>query len=172
MTIDRITKILSEPTLLENGKTHVVYDIDPIAKNHLLSFTTVTSNSFADTPDAALCFDEITKSHLLGLKNWLFFERGRAPFCTSLNGPHRAHLHLIPKTELSPDTVQLLAKRSYATCYSSSLEALSKLKETTEEYLLFGELGGSCYALTKNKNPTAFLKKRYLRHFLSENAIK
>lgn len=168
-SIARIEQILTEPSVFSNDDIHIVRDADPITTGHFLAFSKPDFSSFADHAAIDSCLSAIYEAEFFQGRDWLFFERGRAPFCTSLNGPHRAHIHLIPKDELDSDVLVNLCKECSAEFIGSPSDALRHKSHSTEQYMCFGEIGKSGYVAAELITLAGTQKKRFLRHFLSHH---
>jgi hypothetical protein len=101
MDIDKepIARILNEAPLIENVTYHVVKDRDPITSEHFLCVAKHYSASTADTAkveDVIALFEQINEQTPI-----LFYERGRATFCTSEFTTAYDHFHLIRGLDVS-----------------------------------------------------------------------
>ena len=91
-----LTRIIFEPQLVENEYFGVVADIDPIVEGHYLFYSKKWLPSIADCDIAqATTFLQDVFACAMD-KPYAYFERGRASFCTSMNGVLHAHGHLVP----------------------------------------------------------------------------
>ena len=76
-------------------------------------------------------------------KPYAYFERGRASFCTSMNGVLHAHGHLVP-TFLS-DMSQLFPYGKVIRC--AGLEQAYRHVKSQGQYLLWGNLGDEFFVI-------------------------
>ena len=155
-----LTKIVFEPQFVENDLFGVVTDIDPIVPEHYMLYTKLYQPSLADCDTAAMTSfietDFLTKVS----KPYAYFERGRASFCTSMNGVQHGHGHLVPAFT---EEMEHLFPYGIVECYDSLQEAYCHI-QTQGQYLLWGNLGNKFYVL---QNVEA-LPKRTIRNTIKE----
>lgn len=160
---DRISKIFSEPALITNNYYHVVYDADPVVDGHIIVLPKVAVLSFADSGLPMLAdFLNSQEVNRQFPKGFFFFERGRASFCTSMDGAKHAHCHLIPYSELALDTISKLTtqlKARQTTC----MEDVISIVSSGGEYLLMGSHTGKWIVSYPFKPPV----KRFIRRALA-----
>lgn len=155
-----LTKIIFEPQLAENEFFGIVADIDPIVPEHYMLYTKVCRPSMADCDtDAMAAFIEADFVSQM-LKPYAYFERGRASFCTSMNGVQHGHGHLVPAFTTG---MEKLFPYGAAECYASIQEAYRHINPQGQ-YLLWGNLGKEFYVL---QNVEA-LPKRTIRNTIRE----
>ncbi|USF25761.1 hypothetical protein N510_000673 [Firmicutes bacterium ASF500] len=151
-----LTKIIFEPQLVENENFSVVTDIDPIVDGHYLFYSKKWLPSIADCDTAqASAFLHNLFARAVDVP-YAYFERGRASFCTSMNGVLHAHGHLVPV--FSANMAQLFPYGTIERC--SDLEEAYRLVETQGQYLLWGNLGGDFYVIQNVEE----LPKRTIRN--------
>lgn len=151
-----LTKIIFEPQLVENENFGVVADIDPIVDGHYLFYSKKCLPSVADcdTAQASVFLHNLFASAVD--VPYAYFERGRASFCTSMNGVLHAHGHLVPA--FLTDMAQLFPYGTVARC--PNLEEAYRLVEIQGQYLLWGNLGGEFYVIQNVEE----LPKRTIRN--------
>ena len=138
-----LTKIVFEPQFVQDSSFGVVPDVDPIVPGHYLFYSKQWLPSIADCDVAkAGTFLRDMFAHKVD-SPYAFFERGRASFCTSMNGVLHAHGHLVPA--FLPNMSQLFPYGEVK-CYPS-LEQAYRLVETRGQYLLWGNLGGDFFVI-------------------------
>ena len=163
-----VNRILAEAPILYKDGIHVVLDREPIVRSHHLLVSREDAASLVDLATWSGVLPDIEKlASALSIKNWAYFERGRAPFCTSMLAPTHAHAHLFDADELAPSVVKSLAARANAYEHKSFAEAAVSLSRCSTQYLLFGSMMDGWFAVNF-PNP-CFSEKRYLRRHLSEN---
>lgn len=138
-----LTKIIFEPQLVENESFGVVADIDPIVEGHYLFYSKKWLPSIADcdTTDAVIFLQDAFGGAVD--EPYAYFERGRASFCTSMNGVLHAHGHLVPV--FLEDMSQLFPYGQVERC--SDLEQAYRLVETEGQYLLWGNLRSEFFVI-------------------------
>lgn len=138
-----LTKIVFEPQLVENENFGVVADIDPIVEGHYLFYSKKWLPSIADCDIVQAT--TFLKDVFAGAvdRPYAYFERGRASFCTSMNGVLHAHGHLVPV--FHEDLSQLFPFGQIEHC--QNFEQAYQLIETQGQYLLWGNLGREFYVI-------------------------
>ena len=138
-----LTRIIFEPQLVENESFGVVAGIDPIVEGHYLFYSKKWLPSIADcdTTDATVFLQDTFGGAVD--KPYAYFERGRASFCTSMNGVLHAHGHLVPV--FLEDMSQLFPYGQVERC--PDLEQAYRLVETKGQYLLWGNLRGEFFVI-------------------------
>ena len=161
---DTIENILKEKSLIESDYFHVLRDAEPICDDHILILPKVSSPSFADCSiNVRLQFHQMLDKYFVDSK-YLFFERGRASFCTSFSGSVHAHCHLVKSDFFKEDLLDLL-KNDTSAANVNNLESAFQETKSNGEYLVFGQLKGSCFV----SYPFAKNVKRYIRKSLIAN---
>lgn len=151
-----LTKIIFELQLVENEHFGVVEDIDPIIEGHYLFYSKKWLPSIADCDLAqATAFLQKSFTDVIG-KPYAYFERGRASFCTSLNGVLHAHGHLVPA--FLTDMSQMFSCGKVECCLD--LEQAYQLVKTQGQYLLWGNLGDKFFVIQNVEE----LPKRMIRN--------
>ncbi len=151
-----LTRIIFEPQIAENKLFGVVNDIDPIVPNHYLFYTKIQRPSIADCDiEQAVDFLENCFSQAIPAP-YAYFERGRASFCTSMNGVLHGHGHLIPyflkdMSSLFPYGV-IEEFNSLSDAYHSIMDS--------GQYLLWGNLGEKFFLIRNVEQ----LPKRTIRN--------
>ena len=151
-----LTKIIFEPQLMEHESFGIVTDIDPIVDGHYLFYSKQCLPSMADCNITQVV--TFLEDKFIGSVNspYAFFERGRASFCTSMNGVIHAHGHLIPM--FLQDLSHLFP---YGKIESApSMAQAYHLVKPQGQYLLWGNLGKEFFVLQEADN----LPKRTIRN--------
>lgn len=168
---DPYMRIMSEPAVFENQSFHVVDDREPICPDHLLLLSKALTPSIADGKDIRSLQVLLTSDPFLNKfkSDYIYFERGRAAFCTSGFTASHAHSHILPAHCFEPDCIRELAIILNASPVYSIDVAYSKALETRGEYLIFGsvKLG---YRLVSDPRVT-IQEKRFVRNYLKKNLI-
>lgn len=151
-----LTRIIYEPQLVENEAFGIVADIDPIVPKHYLFYVKEQFPSIADSNiTAAVDFLEKQFMPLIG-EHYAYFERGRASFCTSMNGVLHGHGHLVPAFSHELSGIFPFGEEL---CFSSLQEAYEACGDNGQ-YLLWGHLGGEFYLIQHVEQ----MPKRTIRH--------
>lgn len=164
---DPITRIASEKAIYADKHFRVVFDREPIVNGHALIVAREFRESFVDSLINSSDFQFLLNSPVIraaiGSEDYLFYERGRARFCTSgFTRPH-AHAHAFPLKAFKEDAIFELAKATNAVSCESLDAAWTKARSSLGEYLVFGDSkGNTFYALNDGK----FIQKRFVRRFL------
>lgn len=150
------TRIIYEPQVLEDDSFGIVADIDPIVSNHYLFYVKEQHPSIADTDiTAATAFlEDQFVSHVE--RPYAYFERGRASFCTSMQGVLHGHGHLVP---VFSNNLSGLFPYGEEQCFSSLKEAYDAISNKGQ-YLLWGNLGGAFFLIQNVEE----MPKRTIRH--------
>jgi diadenosine tetraphosphate (Ap4A) HIT family hydrolase len=164
---DTILGILRENPLFADDFFHIVKDKEPLCSDHYIVLPKIKCSSLAD-------LDLTRRSHLEELlsrekpfKEYGFFERGNANFCSSINAPPHAHAHLVPLRYFETAvTARMLqgCERVVVDCLSDGLALANK----GTEYLFVGRLGFEWSFVSPFVSPT----KRYIRSVLTENLTR
>ena len=151
-----LEKIILEEKMCYNSKFSVVKDADPIIDNHFLLFPNFEAFSLADVnADDVINFLNTSLSQYLGNRKYMLLERGRASFCTSLDGIIHAHAHIVPTVE----NVEELFDLTGINVHENILDALNSILPD-EQYLLWGQLDGKFYTV----QPLLDVPKRIIRN--------
>ena len=151
-----LTRIIFEPQLAENESFGVVADIDPIVEGHYLFYSKKWLPSIADCDTVqAVAFLRDVFADAVD-ESYAYFERGRASFCTSMNGVLHAHGHLIPA--FLADMSELFPYGQIEYC--PSLEQAYRMVNTQGQYLLWGNLGEEFFVIQNVEE----LPKRTIRN--------
>ena len=160
-----IARIFQEASLACLPNLHIVRDREPICRDHYLTLPAASARSFADL---ARSVPEITPNEValaLGLDNWLWFEKGRAEFCTSMQTEAYAHAHVLPSTSFVSDTVLALATDARASQFGDFRTALAFAATRPGSYLLFGSDVGDWFLVQPPSE--LLLEKRFIRRYLT-----
>lgn len=150
-----LTKIIFEPQAAENESFGIVADIDPVVPGHYMLFSKQWHKSIADCDfEAAVQLAE-EKFPQVADKPYAYFERGRASFCTSMDGVVHGHGHLVPA--FVQDMSELFPFGAVER-YPSMLEAYRHIN-AEDQYLLWGNLGKEFFVLQNAQS----LPKRTIR---------
>ncbi|MBK8209260.1 MAG: hypothetical protein IPK78_04160 [Rhodospirillales bacterium] len=169
---DPAEKIFNETPIIEDLYFHVVVDKEPILPNHLLMVARQKENSIADCA-AALHLTGLIKrieSKYLGPgESFIFFERGRAPFCTSGFADQHAHCHLVPQHGFRESVIVDLAHATRAEGPYLFGEACYYARKSDCEYMLFGsESDGFFLKMPADVSPS---QKRFFRTFFGKRKV-
>lgn len=138
-----LTRIIYEPQLIESDSFGIVKDIDPIVPKHYLFYVKEQYPSIADS-DIASAATFLEKDFLTLIKEpYAYFERGRASFCTSMNGVLHGHGHLVP---IFCENLSGLFPFGEELCFPSLKEAYEACAKDGQ-YLLWGNLGEQFYLI-------------------------
>ncbi len=159
-----LTRIIFEPQFVEDRSFGVVPDVDPIVQGHYLFYSKQWLPSIADC-DAAKVGKFLREKFSCKVDcPYAYFERGRASFCTSMNGVLHAHGHLIPA--FLQDMSQLFPYGEVKRC--PSLEEAYRLVESKGQYLLWGNLEKEFFVIQSVED----LPKRTIRNTIREYQSK
>lgn len=168
-----VCRILNEKAVVSIPEYHVVGDIDPIVQSHHLVLPLADIASFADHYDGSTDLGLLRSppaeniAQMLGFKDWIWLERGRAKFCTSLMTSSHAHAHLLDASELSHDCTHRLSQQLKVSTHKTLQAAIKRLSRIEGEYLLFGGSNTDWHiALPPN---SCFSQKRFIRNYLTSN---
>lgn len=138
-----LTRIIYESQFLENECFGIVPDIDPIVSGHYLFYSKIWLPSIADC-DILAATDFLEKRFTEVIKKpYAYFERGRASFCTSMNGVLHGHGHLVPVFAKNIASIFPYGKVEQ---YPSLADAYNAVTEEGQ-YLLWGNLGKNFYLI-------------------------
>lgn len=164
---DPIVRILREARIFENEDVIAVEDREPIVPGHLLVVAKHSVSAFSDLamPEEALraAMGCDWAGFLREGEDALFYERGRASFCTSGFTAQHAHLHLLPSGSFESGAMERLASLINATRFASPAQAWSNARDHLGEYLLFGSTPGPVFLA---RPATTLHEKRFIRTFL------
>lgn len=156
-----LTKIIYENQLCENEKFGIVPDAEPMIEGHYMFYLKEYLPSVADgdVAEAAQFIEKEFPKYVSG-KSYAYFERGRASFCTSMNGVIHGHGHLVPA---------FLEDMSMFFPYGTvneypDLETAYRNVPKSGQYLLWGNLGGRFFVLSD----VSELPKRTIRHTIEK----
>lgn len=151
-----LTKIMFEPQLCQNNLFSVVADIDPIMSGHYMVYSRQWLPSIADC-DFQNALDFLNDTFLLKAgRPYAYFERGRASFCTSMQGVQHGHGHLVPQfTENMAD----LFPYGMVETYDSLSEAYRHVVKD-RQFLIWGNLNMEGYLI----NGVEYIPKRAIRN--------
>ena len=91
-----LTRIRFEEQYCQNELFSIVADIDPIVNGHYMLYAKECIPSIADCNyENAASFIREVFEHKVNM-SYAYFERGRASFCTSMQGVKHGHGHLVP----------------------------------------------------------------------------
>ena len=164
-----VARIFQEASLARLPNTHVVRDREPICHDHFLTLPAASAHSFADLAHDAPIITPNEVALALGLEHWLWFEKGRAEFCTSMQTEAHAHAHLLPSIAFSSDTVLALATEVRATPFGDFRAALASAATQPGTYLLFGSDVGDWFLLQPPSK--ILLEKRFIRRYLTARLV-
>ena len=152
-----LTKIIYEQQLCENEKFGIVPDAEPMIEGHYLFYLKeyMPSVSDCDIPQMVQ-FVERTFPKYVDNTKYAYFERGRASFCTSMNGVIHGHGHLVPAFMDNMSALFPYGTEKKFRDMKSAYESVPK----TGQYLLWGNLGEEFYLL----EDVVELPKRIIRH--------
>lgn len=138
-----LTRICFEEQVIENDLFSVVRDADPIVDDHFLFYSKAVHPSIADSPyDKGI---ELIEAFVQQIgKPYAYFERGRASFCTSMNGVQHGHGHLIP--QFSSNMAELFPFGEVR-CYDTLALAYQACSMSPGQYLLWGNVGREFYVI-------------------------
>ena len=166
---DPIARIRRENVVYRDRHLRVVRDRDPIVPEHLLVISERSIRSFADSTYAN-DLAPIIGGELFGVsRQWLFYERGRARFCTSGFTNVHAHGHLLPADRFPTDVVQTLATDLAATQFANIESALRVARQSSEEYALIASSDGGVYLRVLSNGVS--LQKQRIRRFLTRRLL-
>lgn len=156
-----IDKIFAEKAIILSDEFHIVPDKFPVSESHLLAVSKKRlTATLLDNISVLYNLLKLFKGYFQ--REYLFFERGNVPFCTSFNGPHCAHIHIVLASEFKKEIINNLLVITNA----EKLD-VSKLKQLpNNEYLLFGNSENIYVATIKKKLP-----KKFIRKYLINNKI-
>lgn len=158
-----LTKIIYEPQLLENECFGIVSDAEPIVPKHYLFYSKIWLPSIADCDTrAAANFLEENFIKLIK-KPYSYFERGRASFCTSMNGVLHGHGHLVP---MFAEDLSTLFPYGQVEEYPSLADAYDAV-DADGQYLLWGNLGKQFYLIKNVEGLPKRTIRNTIRNFLN-----
>lgn len=159
-----LSKIMNEKVFLENEKFHIVKDIDPVCEGHLLVFPKERQSAFLKLNSHERA-DLVTFLYKNLNDEYLIFEKGNVPFCTSFHEEIHCHLHLVPKKYFNGNIISNI-RSTINPEISSTFD--QKFDENSDKlYLLFGELN----QIINIKIDFKKSEKRFIRNSLISNKI-
>jgi diadenosine tetraphosphate (Ap4A) HIT family hydrolase len=160
-----IDRIFKEKAVTENKFFHIVDDIEPVCADHFLLLPKNQKESFIDLSSQE--FLEFNKISVLleRNENRLFFEKGRSSFCTSFNGPHYGHCHVVPSYLFEENIIKKIIHGFQPEKFNTIEDASNVHSGSDYEYLMFGYLSGPIFF----KRNFGKIEKRFIRKFLSSN---
>lgn len=166
---DPIARIRDEAYLYRDGQLRIVQDREPIVPGHLLLVAERPVRSFADA-GVGDSLDAVLHAEISPLpRRWLFYERGRARFCTSGFTNVHAHGHLLPIEYFKANVTQTLAADLAATRFDNLESALQVARASAEEYALVLSSDGDVFLRLLADG--ASLQKRRIRRLLARNVL-
>jgi len=159
--VEIIDKIFAEKAVILSDEFHIVSDKFPVSKSHLLALSKKRLCAILlDDFDVLFNLLKLLKEYFQ--EEYMFFERGNVPFCTSFNGPHCAHVHVVLASEYKKEIIDNLL-----TITNAEKLDITKLEQiSSNEYLLFGNSKNIYVTKTEKKLP-----KRFIRTFLMDNKL-
>lgn len=152
-----LTKIIHEAQLCENDAFGIVPDAEPMIAGHYMFYLKEWKKAVADSnPEKVALFIEKVFPGFVDNIPYAYFERGRASFCTSMNGVIHGHGHLVPR--FLDDMSDFFPYGKVSTY--ESLEEAYRNAPKTGQYLLWGNLGECFHVLSDITQ----LPKRIIRH--------
>ena len=153
-----LTKIRFEEQYCQNDLFSVVADIEPIVQGHYMIYSKECIPSIADCDyQNAMKFIAEVFEQKVGMP-YAYFERGRASFCTSMQGVKHGHGHLVPRfTGNMADIFPYGVVEEY-----KSLEEAYQNAADEGQYLLWGNIGEKCYLI----NGVEEIPKRAIRNVI------
>lgn len=152
-----LTRIIFEQQLCENEKYGIVPDAEPMIEGHYLFYLKEIFPSVADGDIAQTTeFIEHVFPQYINNERYAYFERGRASFCTSMNGVIHGHGHLVP---YFMKDMSFFFPYGQVKVYSNMKSAYENIPQDGQ-YLIWGNLGGEFYVLEN----VSELPKRTIRH--------
>ena len=150
------SKIMYEEQFCQNDCFGVVADADPITAGHYMIYSKIFKPSVADC-DYLNAATFIREAFLPKVEvPYAYFERGRASFCTSMQGVKHAHAHLVPRFA---DYMEALFPYGTALRHSSMEDAYRNAPKEGE-YLIWGNMDGPFYLI----NHPEEIPKRAIRN--------
>ncbi len=150
------TKIIFEEQYCQNDLFSVVQDIDPIVPGHYMIYSREWLPSLADCDYSDMArFIEGAFAEKVKIP-YTYFERGRASFCTSMQGVKHGHGHLVPQfTNYLADIFPYGKVEKY-----ESMEEAYRQVATDGQYLIWGNVGEEFYII----NGVEDIPKRAIRN--------
>lgn len=151
-----LTKIIYEEQLCEDERYGIVPDLEPMVPEHYLFYLKdyLPAVADSDVPAVVRFIEGVFPQYVE--KPYAYFERGRASFCTSMNGVIHGHGHLVPAFL---DDMQTFFPYGQMHKYPD-METAYRNAPKTGQYLIWGNLKGCFYVLEDIKE----LPKRTIRH--------
>ena len=150
-------RLFVEQRLYDDDLFFVVRDAEPVVPEHLLIISKLPIASLADAPHGAVGEAVKRAAATLQLDGVWLFERGRAPFCTTMGADHRAHGHLVPSTMGSSVTFPVASS-----VFADIDSGLAGARTLRGQYLLWGGCAGPIRLATVAETT----EKRLVRHAL------
>lgn len=158
-----LTKIIFEEQYCQNALFSVVEDIDPIVPGHYMIYAKEWHPSLADCDyQSAAHFIEDVFAEKVKIP-YAYFERGRASFCTSMQGVKHGHGHLVPCFTSQMDSIfpygTVECVKNFVEAYQAALDG---------QYLIWGNIGGPYYVI----NHVEEIPKRAIRNTIRAYSTK
>lgn len=152
-----LTKIIYEEQLCENDLFGIVPDAEPMVEGHYMFYLKEHLSSVADsdTKQVVRFIEQVFPEHVSG-RRYAYFERGRASFCTSMNGVIHGHGHLVPAFL---EDMSGFFPYGFVEEFPDMQSAYDSVP-AEGQYLIWGNLGGRFYVLRNASE----LPKRTIRH--------
>ncbi|MDR0683225.1 MAG: hypothetical protein LBG15_15505 [Dysgonamonadaceae bacterium] len=155
-----LDNIIKEERLCFNDDFSIVRDKYPVINGHYLLFPNHESRSLADCNiGSVMNFIDNTFSNTFVAKKYMLFERGRANFCTSVDGVIHAHAHLFDISDEYGDIFHLPDTKFYNTL-EDALRGISP----EGQYLLWGRFYQGFFV----SQPIENIKKRLIRNTVGQ----
>jgi hypothetical protein len=167
LLLEPYDRIMAEKPIIDDDYYHIVLDREQIVNSHLLVVSKEITPSIADSIHAPYLIEKLKNLPNLNYDELIYFERGRANFCTSGFTSKQAHAHIFNKNDFSGNIITEFAVISNSDKVDSLIEAFHLAKKTKGEYFIFGSQKDGFYLKT-NLN-SVNIEKRFIRKFLSEN---
>lgn len=151
-----LTKIMFEEQYCQDDLFSVVQDIDPIVFGHYMIYSREWQPSLADCDYSNMVrFIEGPFTRKAKIP-YTYFERGRASFCTSMQGVKHGHGHLVPRfTDRLANVFPYGKVEKY-----ENMEDAYRHVTTDGQYLIWGNIGEEFYII----NGVEEIPKRAIRN--------
>lgn len=158
-----LTRIISEEQFCQNELFSIVKDIDPIVPGHYMIYSKEWRPSLADCDyrNAAQFIENVFEKKVK--MPYAYFERGRASFCTSIQGVKHGHGHLVP---CFYGQMEDIFPYGAVECFESFVEAYQAAGDG--QYLIWGNIGETFYLI----NHVEEIPKRAIRNTIRANYQK
>ena len=169
LLLEPYDRIMLERPILTNSYYHFVKDREQISDSHILVVAKEKAHSIADTKNLSELYKGLNLVYGASSNCLMYFERGRANFCTSGFTTKQAHAHIFLETEYAHNTIPDFAFHTNSIWIETLQEALSIAQKSKDEYLIFGSDSKGFY-LKVNFHADKF-DKRLIRSFLSQSKL-